>query len=93
VVVVPVTHRAPDDPTTSIELPPAVKTELGLDPGPAWVRLDELNLFAWPGYDLRAIPGTNRIDYGVLPEPLFERVRQGVIDLHRTRRSNQVARD
>lgn len=66
---------------------------LGLDADPAWVRLDEVNVFAWPGYDLRPIAGTNRIDYGPLPKPLFERIRHGVVALNRARRVTQVTRD
>jgi len=93
VAVVPVTHSAPDDPAASIELPQAVKAALGLDPEPSWVRLDELNVFSWPGYDLRSVPGTDRIDYGPLPQPLFERIRRGVLALNRARRVRQVDRD
>ena len=93
VVVVPVTHTAPEDPATAIALPQAVKTALGLDPDPSWVRLDELNVFSWPGFDLRAITDTDRIDYGALPKPLFERIRRGVLALDRARWTRQVRRD
>ena len=93
VVVVPVTRSAPLDPTTSLQLPSAVKTALGLDPDSSWVCLDELNVFSWPGYDLRAILGTDRIDYGHLPKPLFEAIRRGVLDLNRARRTKQIVRD
>jgi hypothetical protein len=93
VAVVPITHTAPQDPGTSIALPVAVKTALGLDPEPSWVCLDELNVFSWPGYDLRSISGTNRIDYGPLPQPLFEQIRRGVVALNRARRAKRVDRD
>ena len=93
VAVVPITHVAPHDPSTSIALPKAVKTALGLDAELSWVRLDELNVFSWPGHDLRLIPGTDRIDYGALPRALFEQVRLGVLALHRARRAKRVDRD
>ena len=93
VVVVPITHTAPDDPGTSIPIPAQVRVDLGLDTAPSWVRLDELNVFAWPGYDLRTIPGTETIVYGPLPKPLFERIRTGVIALDRARRVKPVNRD
>jgi hypothetical protein len=93
VVVVPVTHTAPRDPTVSIALPAAVRAALGLDDAPSWVRLDELNVFSWPGYDLRAIPGTDRIDYGPLPKRLFEQIRAGIVALDRARRVRQATRD
>ncbi len=93
VVVVPVTHSPPMDPATAVALPPGVRMGLGLDAEPAWVCLDEINTFSWPGYDLRAVPGTDRVDYGALPKALFEKVRQGVVDLQRARRVRQVGRD
>ena len=70
--VVPVTHRVPADGTVAVELPRAVKQHLGLDAAPSWVILDELNEFTWPGYDLRAIPGSvDGCAYGFLPPRLF----------------------
>ena len=57
VAVVPITHSPHSDPQSAIEIPPRVAGHLGLDGDPSWVVLDELNVFAWPGYDLRQIPG------------------------------------
>jgi hypothetical protein len=93
VVVVPVTHSAPQDPAASFEVPHAVGVALGLGEARSWVRLDELHVFAWPGYDLRAVQGTDRIEYGPLPQPLFEQIRRGVIALDRSRRTQRVTRD
>lgn len=93
VAVVPVTHTAPPEPDASIELPHSVKLALGLDEARSWVRLDELSVFSWPGYDLRLVPGTDRIDYGSLPQPLFEQVRRGVVALNQSRRTRRVGRD
>ena len=73
--VVPVTHRPPPDASTALELPPAVKQHLGLDAGPSWVVLDEVNEFEWPGFDLRPIAGSrDRFAYGFLPPRLFDRL-------------------
>jgi hypothetical protein len=93
VVVVPITHTPPRDPATAIVLPRSVKATLGLDAENAWVRLDELNIFSWPGYDLRTVPDSDRIDYGPLPRALFERIREGVTALHRKRRATLLNRD
>jgi hypothetical protein len=39
------------------------------------VILDEVNIFTWPGFDLRPIRrGETRIDYGLLPPKLFDRL-------------------
>jgi hypothetical protein len=70
--VAPVTHTAPDDLAVAMELPAAVKRHLGLDDERSWVILDEVNEFAWPGFDLRPITGSrDRFDYGFLPPRLF----------------------
>ena len=52
VVVLPVTHRAPENAGESIELPPAVKRHLGLDSDRSWIVVSEGDQFVWPGYDL-----------------------------------------
>ena len=96
VAVVPVTHSPPAEdaggPATSLELPGDVRAALDLGPERSWVGLDELNVFVWPGYDLRVIPGTDTVSYGVLPQPLFERIRRGVIALDQARKTRQVGR-
>jgi hypothetical protein len=81
VTVLPITHSAPQNPEDAIEIPTGTKRRLGLDDLPSWVVLTEANRFAWPGPDLR--PGVNgdpsSIDYGSLPERLFERIRLGLL--------------
>ncbi|HEY3888354.1 MAG TPA: growth inhibitor PemK [Caulobacteraceae bacterium] len=80
VIVAPITHRPPEDPSASMEIPAVVCGTLGLDSGRHWLRLDELNRFAWPGYDLRPIPGrAGAFDYGMLPPGLFEQLRQAIL--------------
>ena len=81
VVVAPVTHAPPKDPADSIEIPAAVCRSLGLDDDCHWLRLDELNRFAWPGFDLRPVLGAKAsYSYGMLPQPLYEVLRQGIVD-------------
>lgn len=87
-LVAPITHTPPDDPGDSLAIPADVARKLGLDGERHWLRLDELNRFSWPGFDLRPIPGApGRYDYGMLPRPLFEALRQGILDRHRTKRT------
>ena len=94
VVVAPITHSPPDDPTASIEIPPAICRSLGLDGGRHRLRLDELNRFAWPGYDLRSIPGRPRkYVYGMLPRPLFEQLRKGILDRQKAKAPRVQGRD
>lgn len=73
--VVPVTHAPPDNAAAAVELPAAVKRHLGLDDDRSWVILDEVNEFAWPGFDLQPVPGTRgRFAYGFLPPRLFDQL-------------------
>jgi len=93
-IVAPITHRPPEDPTASIEIPASTCKRLGLDSGRHWLRLDELNRFAWPGYDLRPIPGeAGRYDYGMLPRRLFQQLRDGILARQKARKRRIVFRD
>lgn len=94
VIVAPITHAQPDDPGASIALPAPVARALGLDESPHWLRLDELNRFAWPGYDLRAIPGRpGEYAYGLLPRALFEHLRAAILDRQRSQAVRVQGRD
>ena len=94
VIVAPITHAPPADPLDSIEIPQAIGRSLGLDERSQWLRLDELNRFGWPGYDLRSIPGRpGDYAYGMLPRPLFERLRQGILDRQKAKAPRIQNRD
>ena len=93
-IVAPITHRPPEEPAASIEIPTATCKSLGLDSGRHWLRLDELNKFAWPGYDLRLVPGRpGRYDYGMLPPGLFRQLRDGILARQKTRAGRVISRD
>lgn len=93
-VVAPITYRPPEHPAASIEIPAAVCKSLGLDGDRHWLLLDELNRSAWPGYDLRPIPGRlGRYDYGMLPPSLFKQLRDGILALQKARAGQVIFRD
>lgn len=93
-IVAPITHQPPDDPAASIEIPAATCRALGLDDGRHWLRIDELNRFAWPGFDLRPVPGQpRRYDYGMLPPGLFQRLRNGILARQKAKIGRIVSRD
>ena len=93
-IVAPITHEPPADPDSGIELAPDMSRLLGLDAGRQWLRFDELNRFTWPGFDLRPIPGRGRRwHYGMLPRPLFERLRSGILRRQATRAVRVANRD
>ena len=94
VIVAPATHAPPDNPSDSIEIPRTICRTLGLDGQRHWLRLDELNRFAWPGYDLRTIPGKpGEYAYGMLPRPLFEQLRIAILDRQKAKAPRIQARD
>ena len=91
-IVAPVTHSPPADISTSLEIPAQTCRALGLDEGRHWLRLDELNRFVWPGFDLRPKPD-GRYDYGMLPPGLFEQLRRGILELQKARKGRVVGRE
>ena len=94
VLVAPITHAPPDDPNDSLEIPGDVAKALSLDGERHWLRLDELNRFSWPGYDLRPLPGKiAKYDYGMLPRPLFEALKAGILERQRAKRGRTQDRD
>jgi hypothetical protein len=94
VTVLPVTHTPPLVADDTVELPPAVKSRLGLDDAPSWVVVSELNRFLWPGSDLRPVaPATaGRFAYGVLPPGLFRTIRDRFLARARVQRVQLVHR-
>jgi hypothetical protein len=60
VTVLPITHSAPADRASAVEIPLPVKRHLGLDDDPSWIIVAEGNEFLWPGYDLRKLPHSER---------------------------------
>jgi hypothetical protein len=91
VIVAPITHAASEDPADSIEVPARVRRALGLDAERQFLRLDEFNRFAWPGFDLRPIPGRpDEVAYGML---LFEQLRRDILGRQRAKRLRITPRE
>ena len=92
VVVAPMTHTLPREPAGAVEIPVSIKRDLGLDDDRSWVVVDDLNVFQWPGFDLRPIPGSrDRYDYGFVPPRFFEAIKARLIE--RRRELSQTRRD
>lgn len=92
VLVLPITHRAPASEEDAIEIPTETQRRLGLDGEKSWVVITEANEFAWPGPDLRPIPGgdSSTVTYGPLPPRFFARVRDAFLE--RDARQKNLAR-
>jgi hypothetical protein len=94
VTVAPITHTPPAKEGEAIELPPRVKHALGLDDERSWIVLNEVNQFAWPGYDIRPVPGsTDRFAYGFIPPKLYDTVIGRILELAAARRVAEIPRD
>ena len=93
VTVLPITHSAPSDPKTAVEIPMQVKRHLCLDDRRSWIVITEGNEFIWPGYDLRKLPNTDRYDYGFLPPRLFNLVVKAFVNFHRLGRRRIASRE
>lgn len=94
VLVLPITHSAPEHERLAAELPAAVKGRLGLDDIPSWVVLSEWNDFVWPGPDLRRVPNADdsSVAYGMLPPSLFNKIKSQFLALAQTRAARRVPR-
>jgi hypothetical protein len=94
VYALPITHSEPAAGEAAIEIPPAVKARLGLDGERSWVVMDEANVFAWPGPDLRLLPGKGPESsaYGFLPPGFFRVVRDRFLAADRSKKPVLVTR-
>jgi hypothetical protein len=93
VTVLPITHSAPVDPASAVEIPLPVKRHLGLDDDRSWIVVAEGNEFVWPGYDLRRLSHSDRYDYGFLPPRFFNQVIGAFVDWYRSNRGHLTPRE
>jgi hypothetical protein len=98
VYVAPVTHDARHGPGEAIEIPAVVKRHLGLDDAASFIVATELNVFVWPGSDLRPIRRARSEEegvpcwYGYLPRGLFGALKQAIDGNARGERMRMVKR-
>jgi hypothetical protein len=93
VTVLPITSQAPRQGTTAVAIPGHLKVRLGLDHArPAWIVIDDANVFTWPGFDLVPQPGGSFVR-AVVTRGLFRQVRSAVLAVHARGRPRRVERD
>jgi hypothetical protein len=94
-----ISHSPPRPDERALPVPLQLKLRLGLDRQPAWIYLDQINIFVWPGPDLR--PGShvsNRpgasdtCDIGPLPGDWFAMLKREVVEAYRQRRLRLIKR-
>lgn len=74
VAVLPVTHTPPAPARSAVEIPRAVKAQLGLSAARSWIVCDEFNEFIWPGFDAGKTPA-GKPSFGFLPRGVIAAVR------------------
>jgi hypothetical protein len=94
-----VSHKPPAPSEKALEIPRKLKRHLGLDDQPAWIYTDQINQFAWPGYDLRPAEWLSSLPrargtcvIGPLPTDWFATVRNDVIGNLRAKRAQIILR-
>jgi hypothetical protein len=94
VIVLPITHSPPQPPEEGIELPPVVKSRLGLDGERSWIIVSEGNDFIWPGPDLRPLAGQGpaSVAFGFLSPRLFQAVRDRFLARARANQADLIKR-
>ena len=78
-----ISHSPPRKADRALPVPPKLKRHLGLDSEPSWIYTDQINVFGWPGPDLRpadqlsTLPAArDACTIGALPRDWFEQVKQ-----------------
>ena len=91
--VAPITHVEPVNADNAVEIPGPVKRHLDLDDDRSWIMVNEVNIFLWPGPDLRPLPGSRSVfHYGYLPPRLYNEIKEKILVLYRERRAQGVRR-
>jgi hypothetical protein len=93
VVVAPITHTPPTDSKNAVEIPAATKERLGLDHARSWIVTNDLNIFTWPGPDVRPIDSNRGIAFGHLPNGLAKALILNVRDQIKVGKQILVNRD
>ncbi len=84
-LICPVTHTPPAQPTDGIAIPPKLARATGLDDRPSWIRTNEYNEVNWN--DPGITPARkDQWEFGRMPEGLYRAMRESFLD-HYKRKS------
>ncbi len=92
VTVLPITHAAPADLTSAVEIPRAIKRHLGLDDARSWIVIAEGNEFVWAGHDLKKVSNSDSYEFGMLPPRFFDQVRDAFVAFNKAGQSISTLR-
>lgn len=93
VTVLPISSQPPRSGTVAVAIPHEIKSRIGLNPArPAWVVVEDANVFSWPGFDLVPQPGGTFIR-GSVTRGFFQQVKRTVLEVHARGRPRRIERD
>jgi len=82
VYVLGISHSEPMADQRALEFPVKLKRHLGMDSDPSWIYTDEMNVFLWPGPDLRLANQLSDLNYsnntcviGLIPKDYFDQIK------------------
>jgi hypothetical protein len=79
VAVAPITHTPPAADTRALEIPAQLGRQLGLDDERSWIVTDEVNVFRWPGEDIRPA-ARDSWEFGQLPPSFTKTIVSDVVE-------------
>lgn len=93
-LVLAITHSPPENASSGLSLPAAVKRELRLDEADSWIFTTEANAFVWPGPDLRRVPDREpaTVIYGRVPHRILVAAARSYLSNRARQRSSIVMR-
>jgi hypothetical protein len=93
VTVLPITHSAPVNRASAVEIRCQYSGISGSTTTRPGLWFAEGNEFLWPGYDLRKLPHSDRYDYGFLPPHFFNQVLDAFVDWCKSNRRHITPRE
>lgn len=85
-----ISHMEPPPNRRALEVPPKLRRWIGLDNDPQWIYTDEVNIFTWPGPDLRPAQWISQRELqedtcvlGVLPYDWYSTVAKHLAESYR----------
>lgn len=94
-----ISHMKPQNGRRALEIPPRLRRHLGLDAEPQWIYTDEVNVFVWPGPDLRPAHWLSTRELvedscviGPLPDDWFALVKRHFAESYGLKRLNVTKR-
>ena len=97
--VLGISHKPPTASERAIEIPSKLKRHLGLDEEPSWIYTDQINVFAWPGPDIRPAEWLTDLPsargncvIGKLPADWFNQVMRHLAESYRLKAVRVIRR-